>query len=57
VLENKRLLALDIALKETPARWWGAHKDTVKYWYECKWLLHIMFGVEQGSNQLKKYDG
>jgi hypothetical protein len=30
VLENQRLLSLDIALKETPARWWGAHKETVK---------------------------
>jgi hypothetical protein len=26
VLENQRFLSLDIALKETPARWWGAHK-------------------------------
>jgi hypothetical protein len=23
---QKRLLALDKALKETPARWWGTHK-------------------------------
>jgi hypothetical protein len=29
VLENHRLLALDIALKETPSRWWGAHKETI----------------------------
>jgi hypothetical protein len=33
VLENQRLLALDITLKITPARWWGAHKETVKDWY------------------------
>jgi hypothetical protein len=26
VLENQRLLALDIALKETPTRWWGSYK-------------------------------
>jgi hypothetical protein len=26
VLENQILFALDIALKATPARWWGAHK-------------------------------
>jgi hypothetical protein len=57
VLENQRLLALDIALKETPARWWGAHKETVKDWYQCKRLLCIRFGAEQGSNQLQKYDG
>jgi hypothetical protein len=36
VLENHRLLALDIALKETPAIWWGVHKETVKDWYQCK---------------------
>ena len=26
VLEKKRLLALDLALKEKPTRWWGVHK-------------------------------
>jgi hypothetical protein len=29
VLENKRLLALDIKLKETPTRWWGVHKEKI----------------------------
>jgi hypothetical protein len=57
VLENQRLSALDIALKATPAIWWGAHKETVKDWYHYKWLLCIRFGTEQGRNQLKKYDG
>jgi hypothetical protein len=57
VLENQRLLALDITLKETPARWWGVHKETVKDWYQCKRLLCIRFGAEQGSNQLQRYDG
>jgi hypothetical protein len=57
VLENQRLLALDITLKATPARWWGAHKETIKDWYQCKLLLRIRFGVEQGSNQLHEYDG
>jgi hypothetical protein len=49
VLENQRLLALDIALKETPARWWGTHKETIQDWYQCKRLLHIRFGAEQGK--------
>jgi hypothetical protein len=31
VLENQRLLALDIALKATPAIWWGTHKETITY--------------------------
>jgi hypothetical protein len=29
VLENQRLLELDLAFKATPARWWGEHKDTI----------------------------
>jgi hypothetical protein len=29
-LDNQRLLALDIALKETPTRWWGAHKKMIQ---------------------------
>jgi HEPN domain-containing protein len=36
VLENQRLLSLEISLKETPTRWRGAHKETVKDWYQCK---------------------
>jgi hypothetical protein len=36
VLENQRLLALDIVLKATPARWWGVHKETIQDWYQCK---------------------
>jgi hypothetical protein len=48
------LLSVDIALKETPAIWWGAHKEIVKGWYQCKWLLHIRFSAEHGSNQLQK---
>jgi len=36
VLENQRLLALDLALKDTPTRWWGAYKETIIDWYECK---------------------
>jgi hypothetical protein len=54
VLENQRLLALDIALKETPARWWGAHKETIQDWYQCKRLLRIRFGTEQGSNKMSR---
>jgi hypothetical protein len=57
VLENHRLLALDIALKETPARWWGVHKETIQDWYQCKQLLCIRFGAEPGRNIVQKYDG
>jgi hypothetical protein len=57
VLENQRLLALDISLKPTLARWWGAHKETIQDRYQCKRLLHIRFGTEQGSNKMQRYDG
>jgi hypothetical protein len=57
VLENHRFLALDLALKDTPARWWGAHKETITYWYQCKKLLCIRFDTEWTGNKQQKYDG
>jgi hypothetical protein len=54
VLENQRLLALDLALKATPARWWGAHKETITDWYQCKRLLRIRFDAEQKEKKKKK---
>jgi hypothetical protein len=56
-LENQRLLALNISLKETPTRWWGSHKETIWSWYQCKRLLRIRFGTEHGRNIVHKYDG
>jgi hypothetical protein len=56
-LENRRLLSLDISLNTTPARWWGAHKETIQDEYQCKRLLCIRFGAEQGHNKMKRYDG
>jgi hypothetical protein len=46
VLENQRILSLDIAIKKTSARCWGAHKEAVKDWYQCKRLLRIRFDAE-----------
>jgi hypothetical protein len=57
VLENQRLLALDLALKATPARWWGAHKEIITKWYQCKWLLRIRFDAEQKNNKQQRYEG
>jgi hypothetical protein len=54
VLENQLLLALELALMATPKRWWGAHKETITDWYQCKRLLRIRFGVEQEYNKHKK---
>jgi hypothetical protein len=57
VLENQRLLALDLALKATPTRWWGTHKETITDWYQCKRLLRIRFGAEHEYNKQQKYEG
>ena len=29
VLDSQILLVLDIALRDTPTRWWGAHKEVI----------------------------
>jgi hypothetical protein len=57
VLENNRLLSLDISLKETLAIWWGVHKEKIWNWYQCKRLLCIRFGAELRRNRVHKYDG
>jgi hypothetical protein len=33
VLDSHRLLVLEIALKDTHAQWWGAHKEVSQDWY------------------------
>ena len=35
VLEPQCLLALTIALKATPTRWWVAHKQYISEWSQC----------------------
>jgi len=57
VSDIQRLLALDIALKATPAIWWGAHKETIKDWYQCKRLLCIKLGAKQKRSAAQKYNG
>ena len=57
VLENQRFLALDLTLKATPTIWWGANKETIIDWYQCKRLLCIRFDTEQTGNKQHKYDG
>ena len=53
VMENQRLPALDIALKDTPARWWVTHKAKINIWFQCKRLLRIRSDAEQEH----KYEG
>jgi hypothetical protein len=37
------LLALDEALKEILARWWGAHKKNIVDWVQCRTLMTVRF--------------
>ena len=56
VPENKRFLALDIALKSTPTRWCNTHKKNIGGWQECRRLRGIRF--EQIDTEMEiKYDG
>jgi hypothetical protein len=57
VLENQRLLALDLSLKTTPARWWGAHKETITNRYQCKRLLRIRFDAEHKNKKQWRNEG
>jgi hypothetical protein len=57
VVENQRLLVLDISLKDTPSHWWGTHKENINNWFQCKRLLHNRFDAEQENMVLEKYDG
>jgi len=46
--EQQILLALDAALRATPARWWDAHKHTIQTWTRCKRLMTFRFGKISG---------
>ena len=46
VPKQQRLLALDVVLKATPARWWAAHKEGMEDWLQCTRLMQVMFGTE-----------
>jgi len=35
IIEEQRLQDLDVALKGTPARWWGTHKINIADWQQC----------------------
>jgi hypothetical protein len=49
VLMQQRLLAMDEALKATPARWWGAHKSNITDWTQCRTLMTLRFSARVES--------
>lgn len=54
VVEKQRLLALDISMKATLARWWATHKTHIQEWSQCKRLMQIRFG-EKSEYIVDKY--
>ena len=52
VPENHHFQALDLALRATPARWWGAHKDSFDEWRDYKRIMRLWFG--RPNTQLTK---
>lgn len=56
VPQCQRLLAMDITLRATLARWWGTHKKNIGTWQECRRLIWIRF-VHVGTQLVDKYDG
>lgn len=56
IVEQHRLLALDVALKATPTRWWVTHNQHIQDWSQRKRLMHIKFG-EKGEYVADKYIG
>ena len=39
-------LAMDEALKATPARWWGTHKNNITEWVQCRTLMIVRFAAQ-----------
>jgi hypothetical protein len=44
------MLALDVILKVTLARWQDTHREEIKYWLQCSKLMKIRFGSEEEKN-------
>jgi hypothetical protein len=37
---------MDEALKETPTRWWGTHKNNITDWVQCLTLMTTQFSTQ-----------
>ena len=53
---SQRLQELDIALQNTPTRWWAVHKRNIVTWETCHRLLIIRFSEDVGAMNYR-YDG
>jgi hypothetical protein len=53
---RQTLLAMDEALKETPARWQGTHKNNITDWIQCHTLMTTLF-LDQVEGCEVRYTG
>ena len=53
---EQRMLAIDLAVRATPAIWWHAHKQHIASWDDFKRLTTIRFSNDKECLQ-KKYTG
>ena len=44
---EKRIAAMDLAVRATPARWWYAHKENIASWDYLKRLMAIRFSTDR----------
>lgn len=44
VPEDHYFQALDLALCNTPSRWWGTHKDNFDEWHDYRRMMRLQFG-------------
>lgn len=56
VMEPQRLLALDVSLRDTPVRWWTAHKISINNWGQYKRLMTVRF-EEVAESITEHYSG
>ena len=56
VPKDHHFWALDLALRNTPARWWGTHKDSFDGWRDYRRMMRLWFG-HPSTRLTEKYDG
>ena len=50
------MVAIDLAVRATPARWWHVHKENIVSWDDFKRLMVIRFSNDKEHFQ-QKYTG
>jgi hypothetical protein len=51
IMTYQRIFFLDVALKDTPTRWWATHKSLITEWEDEKQAIQCRF---QTRDQLKE---